>query len=82
MLPVRLLVRVIMGQLRQQFAKRLKELRQQKGMTQEDLANASGLSMSFIRAVEQGVNAPSFESIETLASALGVTVMSMFNFDG
>lgn len=71
-----------MGQLRQQFAKRLKELRQQKGMTQEDLANASGLSMSFIRAVEQGVNAPSFESIETLASALGVTVMSMFNFDG
>lgn len=72
---------MIMGQLRQQFAKRLKDLRQQKGMTQEELANASGLSISFIRAVEQGVNAPSFESIETLASALNVTVMTMFYFD-
>lgn len=67
-----------MGQLRQQFAKRLKQLRQQKGMTQEELAKASGLSISFIRAVEQGVNAPSFESIEVLAKALDVEAREFF----
>jgi transcriptional regulator with XRE-family HTH domain len=70
-----------MGQLRQQFAKRLKELRKQKRMTQEDLAKASGLSISFVRSVEQGVNAPSFESIEAIASALHVNVNVLFEFE-
>lgn len=69
-----------MTRLRRQFARRLKSLRQQKGMTQEDLANASGLSVNFIRAVEQAVNAPSFESLEALAGALGVTVGDLFDF--
>jgi transcriptional regulator with XRE-family HTH domain len=69
-----------MGQLRQQFAKRLKELREQRGLTQEELAKASGLSISFIRAIEQGVNAPSFESIEFLAKALAVEEREFFSF--
>lgn len=69
-----------MGQLRQQFAKRLKELREQRGMTQEELAKASGLSISFIRAVEQGVNAPSFDSMEALAKALAVEAIDFFQF--
>ncbi len=72
---------VIMGQLRQQFAQRLKTLRRQKGMTQEDLARATGLSANFIRAVEQAVNAPSFESIEAIAEALEVQIKSLFDFD-
>jgi transcriptional regulator with XRE-family HTH domain len=70
-----------MGQLRQQFARRLKILRRQKGMRQEDLASASGLSVNFIRAVEQGVNAPSFESIEAIAGVLGVKIRELFDFD-
>lgn len=69
-----------MGQLRQQFAKRLKKLRQQKGMTQEELAEASGLSLSFIRSVEQCVNAPSFESLEALAKALNLDPKELFDF--
>ena len=69
-----------MGQLRQQFAKRLKELREQKGMTQEELAKASGLSVSFIRSIEQCTNAPSFESIEALTKALNLEAKELFNF--
>lgn len=69
-----------MGQLRQQFAKRLKELREQKGMTQEELAKASGLSVSFIRSIEQCVNAPSFESIEALTKALNLEAKELFDF--
>lgn len=68
-----------MGQLRKQFAKRLKELRQQKGMTQEDLAKATGLSVSFIRAIEQATHAPSFDSLEKLAKALAIEVKDLFN---
>lgn len=67
--------------LRSQFAKRLRHLRQQKGMTQEDLARASGLSVSFIRTVEQGIHAPSFESLEALALALKLDIRDLFTFD-
>ncbi|HIP72420.1 MAG TPA: XRE family transcriptional regulator [Anaerolineae bacterium] len=69
-----------MGQLRQQFAKRLKELRQQKGMTQEELATSSKLSISFIRALEQNVHSPSLTSIELLAKALSVEPKDLFDF--
>ncbi len=70
-----------MGQLRKQFAKRLKELRQQKGMTQEDLAKATGLSVSFIRSMEQGINAPSFDTLERLANGLQTQVRTLFYFE-
>lgn len=70
-----------MSELRRQFARRLKELRQQKGMTQEELAQATGLSISFIRSIEQGIYAPSFESIEKIANALSVKVIDLFNFN-
>ena len=71
-----------MGQLRQQFAKRLKELRQQKGMTQEELAKATGLSVSFIRAIEQATHTPSFDSIEKLCDALNIQPKNLFDFPG
>ena len=63
-----------MSKLRRQFAQRLKELRQQKGMTQDELATASGLSVGFIRSIEQATHAPSFESIELLANALEIYI--------
>lgn len=72
---------MIMGRLRQQFAKRLKELRQQKNWTQEDLSIATGLSVSFIRAIEQTVNTPSFDSIEAIATALDLDVKDLFDFN-
>jgi transcriptional regulator with XRE-family HTH domain len=69
-----------MNQLRRQFAQRLKELRQQKGLTQQELAETTGLSTSFIRSIEQGVYAPSFESMETIAKRLDVKVKDLFDF--
>jgi transcriptional regulator with XRE-family HTH domain len=69
-----------MSELRRQFAKRLKELRQQKGMTQQELAMATGLSVSFIRSIEQGIYAPSFESIEVIAKVLSVRVGTLFDY--
>ena len=69
-----------MSHLRQQFAQRLKRLRFQKGITQEELAKSTGLSISFIRAIEQAINAPSFESLEAISKALGIEVQDLFNF--
>lgn len=70
-----------MSQLRQQFAKRLKELRKLRGMTQDDLAAATGLSVSFIRSIEQGISTPSFDSLELISTSLQIEVQTMFDFD-
>jgi len=70
-----------MTQLRRQFAKRLKTLRVEKQLTQEELAKMTGLSTSFISSLERGVDAPSFESLESIAKALGVPVKDLFDFE-
>jgi len=70
-----------MTQLRSQFAKRLKTLRIEKRLTQEELAKTIGLSTSFISSMERGVHAPSFETLESIAKALGVSVRDLFDFE-
>ena len=69
-----------MTQLRMQFARRLKALRIEKQMTQEDLAKAAGVSTAFISSVERGIHSPSFDTLESIASALGVPVRHLFDF--
>ena len=69
-----------MTKLRSQFAERLKVLRIEKKLTQEELAKIIGLSTSFVSSLERGINAPSFESIEKLAEALNVEVKELFEF--
>ena len=71
-----------MGDLRKRFARRLKKLRQERGMTQQELSDASGLSIGFVRSIEQGVHAPSFESLVSISNALGTTVAELFDFGG
>ncbi len=41
-------------------------------MTQEELAEAVGVSTDFISLIERGQRAPSFENLERLAGALRV----------
>jgi transcriptional regulator with XRE-family HTH domain len=55
------------------FSERLKQLRAEKGMTQKQLAEASGVPLSTIRQYEQhGVN-PGWDNVVAIATALGVT---------
>ena len=69
-----------MTQLRVQFARRLKALRIEKQMTQEDLAKAAGVSTAFISSVERGIHSPSFGTLESIAEALDVLVQDLFDF--
>ena len=70
-----------MSELSRLFAAHLKELRRQRHVTQRELATRSGLSLSFIRGLEQGIYTPSFSSIELLARALGVAYRELFDLD-
>ena len=51
---------------------RIKELRKQKGMSQEFLAEESGLSLRTVQRIENGETNPTGESLKRLSNALNV----------
>ncbi|MBL7181416.1 MAG: helix-turn-helix transcriptional regulator [Pseudomonadota bacterium] len=70
-----------MDDLKIRFGMRLRMLRMQQQMTQEQLADAAKISVDFLSLIERGRNAPSFTNIEKLAKALNVPVQQLFNFE-
>ncbi|MFN8458455.1 MAG: helix-turn-helix transcriptional regulator [Anaerolineae bacterium] len=70
-----------MSKLRSLFGKRVRQLRRLKDMTQEELAEAVGISPEFISNLERGVNSPSFDTLEKLAEALDVAPVEFFIFN-
>ena len=56
------------------FGDILKELRQQKGMTQAGLAEAAGMPLGTIRDYEQGKRDPLLSNAQKLAAALGISM--------
>ena len=68
-----------MSELRIQFGKRLRKLRRERDLTQDQLAEAAGISVDMLSNIERGVNAPSFETLAKLARVLGVRVRELFD---
>ena len=48
----------------------VRELRQKRGLTQEQVAQASGIAPTYISDIERGVRNPSYELLIELAGAL------------
>jgi len=69
-----------MSILRNRFGKRLRQIRRQKDITQEQLAEAVGISPTFLSNLERGINGPSFEILEKLSQVLHVPVRDLFDF--
>lgn len=55
------------------FAEKLQELREEAGLSQSELARASGVSVWSLRGYEQGRREPLWDVIFPLARALGVS---------
>ncbi len=66
--------------LRQQFGIRLKAIRLERDLTQEQFAELVGISVDFLSLIERGVNAPSFEVLEQMAGSLRMPVRELFDF--
>jgi transcriptional regulator with XRE-family HTH domain len=52
--------------------------RNQAGLTQEELAEATKYSVDFISLVERGVNAPTLARLKEIADTIGVEVWQLF----
>ena len=57
---------------------RLREARQGRDMTQDDVAREAGLTKSFVSAVERGETSPSIGSLYRLCEVLGVSIAELF----
>ena len=60
--------------------KRVKELRNRLGVSQEELADLAGLDRTYITSVECGKRNISIVNIEKLSIALKVSLKEFFNF--
>ena len=61
-----------MPDIQKKFGDKLRELRKQKGLSQEDLALKSGLHRTYISDIERGSRNLSLKNIEKIAKALGI----------
>jgi len=64
----------------QKLGKQLKQLRNERGLTQEKLGELTGLDRGYISGVERGVRNPSIRNIERLAKALKVKTSELVEF--
>lgn len=58
--------------------KRLKKLRTQRGISQEDLALSAEITTSYLGMIERGEKNPTVKIIEKLCGALGISLGEFF----
>lgn len=60
------------------FGKRVRQLRLERGLTQEGLGDKCGLDLTYIGRIERGEQNSSLVVIASIAKGLGVSVEELF----
>jgi len=63
--------------IRKKFGKKVKELRQAKGLSQEGLAHLAELDRTYIPSIEKGERNVSIEVIQKLSVAFGIKISEL-----
>jgi transcriptional regulator with XRE-family HTH domain len=71
-----------MAEIQKTFGRRVRQLRLQRGWTQETLAERAGKHWTYIGGIERGARNPTLVVIEALARALDVPIGDLFVMDG
>jgi transcriptional regulator with XRE-family HTH domain len=69
---------MIAAKVRRSFGKRVRELRKQKGYSQEELADKAGLHRTYIGSIERGEQNVSIDNIDKIAKALKTPITFLF----
>lgn len=64
----------------QKLGKKIKSLRLESELSQEQLGELTGLDRTYISGIERGVRNPSIKNIEKVAKALKVSVSNLIDF--
>ena len=62
-----------------QFGKRIRALRSEQGVSQEELSFKAAISGAHLGQIERAVKKPTVETVGKLAAALGVPVTALFS---
>lgn len=63
-----------------QFGNRVKELRTQNKLTQEQFAQKTGLHKNYIGMIERGERNPSLINIEVIAKGLEISISELMKY--
>lgn len=63
-----------------QLGQRVKQLRLQKGLSQEALAERCGLDRTYVSGIERGVRNPTLEVLHIIANGLNIDLAGLFVF--
>jgi len=55
----------------------LKRLREERGLTQEEVAFEAGMTASALSRIERGLNSPGWTTVRRIADALGVSLVEL-----
>jgi transcriptional regulator with XRE-family HTH domain len=61
----------------EQFGKRLRQIRNERGWSQEELAHRVGMDVSYLSELENGRKEPCLRKMKELSQGLGVTLSRM-----
>lgn len=61
------------------FGRRVRALREQRGWSQERLAEVSGLHRTYLGGIERGLRNPSLKNLARIAAALEVPLSKLFD---
>ena len=70
-----------MGTVQKLFGKKIRLIRRNREMTQEQLAELSGLSLQYIGEIERGTRNPSLTSVENLSVAFDLPIAELFSLE-
>jgi transcriptional regulator with XRE-family HTH domain len=69
-----------MSDIRVIFGKHLRKLREERGWTQEELADKAGMHFTYVGQIERGIRNPSLINLEKFAKALKISAGQLLPF--
>lgn len=67
------------GEIQNQFGHRVRQLRTERGWSQEGFADLCGLHRTYIGSIERGEQNISLSNIEKIATTLGLSLAQLFS---
>ena len=69
------------NELYNKLGKRIKTLRENARLTQEKLAERSGISLDYLCKIEANINKPGLKTLIKISNALEVPIKELFDFE-
>ena len=74
------LVGCLLDKIEKRFGNRIRELRKEKLLSQEELAFKAGVHRTYLGSIERGERNPSLRNITAIAEALGISLSELFKY--